>query len=68
MKFRQGVGRLIRSKADRGIITLLDARLLTKAYGREFIASLPTQNFTRLTKENRDSVFRPFPRTIGPSS
>jgi ATP-dependent DNA helicase DinG len=68
MKFRQGVGRLIRSKADRGIITLLDARLLTKAYGREFIASLPTQNFIRLTKENRDSVFRPFPRTVGPSS
>jgi len=68
MKFRQGIGRLIRSKTDRGIITLLDARLLTKAYGRQFIACLPVDNFTRLTRENRESHFRPFPRTSGPSS
>ncbi len=68
MKFRQGVGRLIRNKTDRGIITLLDARLLTKAYGREFIASLPTPVFARITRENRDSVFRPFPPASGPSS
>ena len=68
MKFRQGIGRLIRSKTDRGIITLLDARLLTKAYGREFIACLPTQRFTRITRENRETDFRPFPRTSRPSS
>jgi len=68
MKFRQGVGRLIRNKSDRGIITVLDARLLTKAYGREFIASLPTTEFTRLSRENRDSVFRPFPPTLRRSS
>ena len=68
MKFRQGVGRLIRSKTDRGIVTLLDARLLTKAYGREFIACLPVQQFDRLTRENRESAFRPFPPLPGPSS
>ena len=59
-KFRQGIGRLIRSKTDRGVITILDARVLTKAYGREFVASLPTEHFERMTRADRDSVFRPF--------
>lgn len=59
-KFRQGVGRLIRSKTDRGIITLLDPRVLTKAYGREFVASLPTPHFERMTRADRETVFRPF--------
>lgn len=59
-KFRQGIGRLIRSKTDRGVVTILDPRVLTKAYGREFIASLPTPNFERLTRADRDRIFRPF--------
>lgn len=59
-KFRQGIGRLIRSRTDRGLITILDPRLLTKAYGREFVACLPTQNYERLTRANREQVFRPF--------
>lgn len=59
-KFRQGVGRLIRNKMDRGVVTVLDPRVLTKAYGREFIASLPTMQFERLTRENREDAFRPF--------
>ena len=41
LKFRQGVGRLIRSKTDSGIITLLDSRLTAKSYGERFIRSLP---------------------------
>ena len=41
LKFRQGVGRLIRSRSDRGIIVLLDRRVLTKNYGRLFLDSLP---------------------------
>ena len=41
IKFRQGVGRLIRTSADRGLVTVLDSRLLTKRYGRIFLASLP---------------------------
>ncbi|MDI1337792.1 MAG: helicase C-terminal domain-containing protein [Lacunisphaera sp.] len=61
IKFRQGVGRLIRNKTDRGIITVLDSRVLAKAYGREFLASLPTPGYERMTKETRESVFRPFP-------
>jgi ATP-dependent DNA helicase DinG len=41
LKFRQGVGRLIRTRSDRGLVTILDARVLTKSYGRLFVASLP---------------------------
>ena len=41
LKFRQGVGRLIRSTSDKGRITILDARIMTKQYGRAFIASIP---------------------------
>ncbi len=41
LRFKQGFGRLIRSKADRGIVVCLDRRLLTKKYGQQFLASLP---------------------------
>ena len=41
LKLRQGVGRLIRSKSDTGIVAILDNRVLTKRYGRAFIESLP---------------------------
>jgi ATP-dependent DNA helicase DinG len=41
LKFRQGVGRLIRTKTDQGIIVALDNRLLTKQYGRAFLEALP---------------------------
>src|SRR5213082_2927649 len=41
LKFRQGVGRLIRTKNDRGIIVILDNRIVTKAYGRAFMQALP---------------------------
>ncbi len=41
LKFRQGVGRLIRTKTDTGIIVALDNRVLTKQYGQAFIDALP---------------------------
>jgi DNA polymerase-3 subunit epsilon/ATP-dependent DNA helicase DinG len=41
LKFRQGFGRLIRSKSDRGVVAVLDRRVLSKAYGRIFLDSLP---------------------------
>jgi ATP-dependent DNA helicase DinG len=41
LKFRQGVGRLLRSRTDKGMVTILDSRVLTKRYGRMFVASLP---------------------------
>ncbi len=41
LKFRQGVGRLIRGRNDRGIIVILDRRVISKGYGRSFLESLP---------------------------
>jgi ATP-dependent DNA helicase DinG len=41
LKFRQGVGRLIRTKSDTGIIVVLDNRILAKQYGRSFIEAMP---------------------------
>jgi ATP-dependent DNA helicase DinG len=41
LKFRQGVGRLIRTKTDTGIVVVLDNRVLAKQYGRAFIDALP---------------------------
>ncbi|HEY0658272.1 MAG TPA: helicase C-terminal domain-containing protein, partial [Pyrinomonadaceae bacterium] len=48
---KQGIGRLIRSKTDKGVIALLDPRLRTKSYGRDFLNSLPR---TRITSELKD--------------
>src|SRR5438105_6420297 len=41
LKLRQGVGRLIRTKSDQGIIVILDNRIVTKPYGRAFLQALP---------------------------
>jgi len=41
LKLRQGVGRLIRTQKDKGMVAILDPRILTKPYGRAFMASLP---------------------------
>ncbi|MBR7108581.1 MAG: ATP-dependent DNA helicase, partial [Akkermansia sp.] len=41
LKFRQGIGRLIRSKTDTGIITLLDSRVTSKFYGARFMYAIP---------------------------
>jgi Rad3-related DNA helicase len=41
LKFRQGVGRLIRTRTDKGIIVVLDNRILAKQYGQAFLDALP---------------------------
>jgi predicted DnaQ family exonuclease/DinG family helicase len=41
LRFRQGFGRLIRSKTDRGVAVILDKRVLTKFYGRAFLEAIP---------------------------
>jgi ATP-dependent DNA helicase DinG len=41
LALRQGFGRLIRTRRDRGIVAVLDRRLSRKAYGRIFLTSLP---------------------------
>ncbi len=41
LMLKQGLGRLIRSSTDRGVLAVLDSRLVERAYGRRFLASLP---------------------------
>ena len=41
LRFRQGFGRLIRSKTDRGVVVVMDKRVTSKGYGRLFLESLP---------------------------
>lgn len=41
LKFKQGVGRLIRTKTDRGIVVILDPRVCTKSYGKQFLKAIP---------------------------
>ena len=40
IQFRQGFGRLMRKRSDRGVVVVLDGRMQTKPYGKEFIASV----------------------------
>lgn len=47
IRFKQGFGRLIRSKGDRGVVILLDDRVIEKYYGRFFLNSLPIQTHIR---------------------
>lgn len=54
LKFKQGVGRLIRSREDRGGVLILDSRVLAKNYGRFFLRSLPD---ARLVKGKGKEVF-----------
>lgn len=51
ISLKQGIGRLIRSNTDKGVIALLDARLRTKGYGKDFLNSLPK---TKITTDLKD--------------
>ena len=50
---KQGVGRLIRSDGDRGVLVLCDPRLVSKPYGRSFLSSLPPFPRTREVEDVR---------------
>ena len=47
LDLKQGLGRLLRSRGDRGILAVLDPRLTTKGYGKTFLASLPPYPIVR---------------------
>ena len=57
IRFKQGFGRLIRSKSDRGIVMVLDHRVVTKGYGRSFLRSLPP---ARVVADSADTVLGAF--------
>jgi len=48
---KQGFGRLIRSSEDRGLVAILDPRVVKRSYGRKFLESLPRCVFTRHMKD-----------------
>jgi len=54
MKFRQGVGRLIRTHGDRGVVVVLDPRIANREYGKQFVRSLPPM----LSSRRLDAVSR----------
>jgi ATP-dependent DNA helicase DinG len=59
VKFRQGIGRLIRSRQDKGTLTILDSRILTKQYGRYFLNVLPVSRYTRISRDTLSDSFAP---------
>jgi ATP-dependent DNA helicase DinG len=46
LSLKQGLGRLIRSRTDRGVVAILDSRVASMAYGRRFLTSLPPYRLT----------------------
>jgi ATP-dependent DNA helicase DinG len=56
IKFKQGFGRLIRSKGDRGAVLILDSRVLSRGYGRLFLRSLPDLEI--VTAEGKEVLAR----------
>ena len=47
LRFRQGFGRLIRTRTDRGVVVILDKRVMSKSYGQNFLDSLPPCTIVR---------------------
>ncbi|MGJ8641163.1 MAG: ATP-dependent DNA helicase [Opitutaceae bacterium] len=57
VKFRQGIGRLIRRHEDKGNIVVLDSRIVTKPYGSQFVEAFPVKDYKRFNRNNRNEVF-----------
>jgi Rad3-related DNA helicase len=58
LALKQGVGRLIRTETDRGVIAILDSRINTKRYGQRIVASLPPARRTRRIQDVREFFAR----------
>ena len=60
IRFKQGFGRLIRSKNDKGVVCVLDPRIWSKSYGKKFLNALPPTNISRLTKDEMSEEIKKF--------
>ncbi|MGL4394511.1 MAG: helicase C-terminal domain-containing protein [Brevinema sp.] len=61
LKYKQGIGRLIRSKKDRGVLIVLDGRIFSKSYGRNFVnAALPAESLYSSPKQILEGVYQFF--------
>ena len=52
IKFKQGFGRLIRSKSDTGIVVILDSRVVNKSYGAQFLTAIPKCKTTIMASDS----------------
>ncbi|HJS88424.1 MAG TPA: ATP-dependent DNA helicase [Steroidobacteraceae bacterium] len=66
LALKQGVGRLIRSEEDFGVVALCDPRLTARSYGKVFLAALPPMSITREREEVLEFLSRhaPAPRRL----
>ncbi len=63
ISLKQGIGRLIRSRRDRGILAIFDSRIRTRSYGRAFLQSLPNCPLTDKI-EDLKNFYRQSPSTL----
>ena len=56
IKFRQGIGRLIRSADDKGAVAILDSRIVSKSYGKNFVDAIPTIRTERFCEDEIDGI------------
>jgi ATP-dependent DNA helicase DinG len=68
IKLKQGFGRLIRTATDYGEVHLLDPRIVSKPYGRQFLDSLPQCHIEYVGRNERTTADRPKPKSKMPSS
>jgi ATP-dependent DNA helicase DinG len=55
IKFKQGFGRLIRTKTDTGIVVVLDSRIINKPYGQQFLGAIPQCKMEIVDSSSRDN-------------
>ncbi len=67
LELKQGLGRLLRSRRDRGLLAVLDPRLTTRRYGRTFLDSLPPYRVVRDPREAAEFFAAVQGRTSSPS-
>ncbi|NMA23474.1 MAG: ATP-dependent DNA helicase, partial [Spirochaetales bacterium] len=60
MKLKQGFGRLLRSTADRGVVLILDSRVVQKSYGPYMLRSLPESHWPECTTDSISSRIESF--------
>jgi predicted DnaQ family exonuclease/DinG family helicase len=60
IRLRQGVGRLIRTKTDRGVVMVTDSRMISTRFGRVFVDALPTATRMIQNREQMEDLFKGF--------